>query len=71
VRCCPVSRPRSPWMEARKLNTRLWLLQVAYQHAIALARAAGGPSEEDLADAYFGLGEALASCAEQVEAVHP
>ena len=41
-------------------------MQAAYQHAIELGRAGGGLSTEDLADAHFGLGEALACCAEQV-----
>ena len=53
-------------MDATVLYTWHRYLQAAYQHAIDLARAAGGLSAEDLADAHFGLGEALACCAEQV-----
>ena len=45
-------------------------MQAAYQRAIELGRGREGPGfgVEDLADAHFGLGEALVGCAEQVMA---
>jgi hypothetical protein len=44
--------------------------QAAYQRAIELGQAGGGSGfkAEDFADTFFGLGEALVGCAEQVTA---